>query len=72
MNDIRMFMIKQGLEAEMLGMRLTRKAPPCFSIIRDEFGIKVVKRNKRAAYLIFCERFGFEPKAEGLRAGESP
>jgi hypothetical protein len=56
---IRMTMIKHGLEEEMQGRRLTRKAPRCFIIIRDEFGIK---GEKRAAYEEFCNRFGFTPK----------
>lgn len=57
-------MIQLGLEAEMRGMRLTRKAPACFSIIAKEYGI-VVKRSangKRAAYEAFCQKIGAEPK----------
>lgn len=56
---IRMTMIKHGLEREMDGGRLTYKARRCFTIIREEFGIK---GNKRAAYEEYCNRFGFEPK----------
>ena len=62
----RIRMIRMGLEAEMIGMRLTAKAPKCFSIIAKEFGIKVPRgsgdEGKRAAYETFCKRFGFEPK----------
>ena len=36
----RMLTIRQGLKAEMVGMRLTRKAPSCLSIVKREFGIK--------------------------------
>jgi hypothetical protein len=64
--DLRIFMIKQGLEMEMIGMRLTAKAPPCFRIIATEFGIKVKRGSgdagKRAAYEAFCTRFGYEAK----------
>lgn len=60
--SIRMMTIRQGLEAEMRGMRLTRKAPRAFTIIRKEFGIKVKGGNKRAAYEEYCKRFGFTPK----------
>jgi len=36
----RLLTIRQGLRAEMVGMRLTRKAPSCLSIVKREFGIK--------------------------------
>lgn len=66
MQQIRLFMIKQGLEMEMIGMRLTAKAPACFTTIAKEFGIKVKRGSgdagKRAAYEAYCKRFGFEPK----------
>ena len=60
----RMAMIKRGLETEMLGFRLTAKAPPCFTIIRREFGIKTPRgpNGKREAYETFCKQFGFTPK----------
>ena len=63
----RLLTIKSGLELEMKGMRLTSKAPRCFSIIAREFGIKAKRSpdGKRAAYVAFCERFGFEPKPLG-------
>lgn len=59
---IRMTMIRRGLEAEMRGMRLTRKAPSTFTIISKEFGIKTKRGDKRGAYEEFCNRFGFTPK----------
>lgn len=67
MARFRLIMIKSGLEMEMIGMRLTRKAPRCFKIIADEFGIKAKRspEGKRAAYETFCAKFGFEPKARG-------
>jgi hypothetical protein len=62
--DFRFRMIKMGLEAEMRGMRLTSKAPACFTIIKREFGIKVPRgtNGKRLAYEAYCKQFGFEPK----------
>jgi len=39
-NGFRLLTIRQGLKAEMVGMRLTRKAPSCLSIVKKEFGIK--------------------------------
>jgi hypothetical protein len=36
----RLLTIRQGLKAEMVGMRLTRRAPSCLSIVKKEFGIK--------------------------------
>jgi hypothetical protein len=39
-NAYRLLTIRQGLKAEMVGMRLTRKAPSCLSIVKREFGIK--------------------------------
>lgn len=64
-NAMRMLTIKFGLECEMRGMRLTSKAPRCFKIIADEYGIKAKRTptGKRDAYEAFCKRFGFEPKA---------
>lgn len=61
---VRLIYIKHGLEAELKGFRLTRKAPACFSIIKKEFGIK--GRDKKKSYSEFCTKFGFEPKAELL------
>ena len=39
-NAYRLLTIRQGLKAEMVGMRLTAKAPSCLSIVKREFGIK--------------------------------
>ena len=36
----RLLTIRQGLKAEARGMRLTRKAPSCLSIVKREFGLK--------------------------------
>lgn len=59
-SEFRLQTIRRGLELELVGMRLTRKAPSCFSIIKKEFGIK--GRDKHKSYREFCEKFGFEPK----------
>ena len=39
-NVYRMLTLQQGLAMEMKGMRLTRKAPTCYSIIKKEYGLK--------------------------------
>ena len=39
-NVSRMLTLQQGLAMEMKGMRLTRKAPTCYSIIKREYGLK--------------------------------
>ena len=36
----RLLTIRAGLKAEAMGMRLTRKAPSCLSIVKREFGFK--------------------------------
>ena len=36
----RLLTIRRGLKAEAMGMRLTRKAPSCLSIVKREFGMK--------------------------------
>ena len=36
----RMNMLRIGLEAEIRGMRLTRKARTCYSLIKSEYGLK--------------------------------
>jgi hypothetical protein len=36
----RLLTIRQGLKAEARGMRLTRNAPSCLSIVKKEFGLK--------------------------------
>jgi len=36
----RMQTLARGLRRELRGMRLTRKAPTCYSIIKREYGLK--------------------------------
>ena len=36
----RLLTIRQGLKAEARGMRLTRNAPTCLSVVKREFGLK--------------------------------
>jgi hypothetical protein len=50
--------IKHGMEWEIRfpGSKLTSRAPSTFTIARQEFGIG--GRDKRAAYLRFCELTG--------------
>lgn len=39
-NIVRLQTLARGLRMEIMGMRLTRKAPTCYSIIKREFGLK--------------------------------
>lgn len=51
--------IALGLASEILfNMRMTRKAPPCNSIVAKEYGCKG-SRPKR--YMQFCEMTGIKP-----------
>lgn len=61
--NIRVITIKNGLEWEIRfpGGKLARNAPSCFTIIRNEFGIR--GRDKLARYQEFCKLFNLEPKS---------
>jgi squalene cyclase len=62
-NLLRLTMIKSGMEFESnTGMKLTGKAPSCFTIARKEYGFK---GSKKAIYEAFCAHFGFEAKELG-------
>jgi hypothetical protein len=65
--NARLITIKHGLEWEIrYGGKLTSKAPSCFTIIREEFGIR--GRDKVARYKEFCRMFGLETRKEILGA----
>ncbi len=68
-NLMRLLMIKSGMEFEAkTGMKLTAKAPSCFTIARKEYGFK---GSKPALYSAFCAHFGFDaielPAPKALR-----
>lgn len=46
-NKFRAAMLLKGLEVELRGMRLTSRAPSCYSIIKREYGLK---GNKQKVY----------------------
>jgi len=48
----RMRVLHRGLFFELRGMRLTRKAPSCYSIIKREFGLR---GDKQSVYEQFTE-----------------
>lgn len=61
-NLYRLTMIKSGMEFEAkTGMKLTAKAPSCFTIARKELGFK---GSKEKIYRSFCAHYGFEPKPD--------
>lgn len=56
----RILTIASGLHLELRhGMKLTGRAPSCFTIARKEFGLK---GNKEKIYQAFCEMHGLTPK----------
>ena len=66
MGLVRLAMIRSGikLEVRIPGMRLTRKAPKCSTILRQEFGL----RGKPAALL---DAFEIALATAGVLGGES-
>lgn len=63
-NLYRLLMIKSGMELETrTKMRLTRKAPSCFTIAKREHNLR---GNKLKVYRAFCERHAFEMPADVL------
>lgn len=39
-NFFRMVTLLHGMQAELKGIRLTSKAPSCFTLVRREYGLK--------------------------------
>lgn len=66
---MRTLTIKQGLEMEMNGMKLTAKAPSCYTIIREELGIR--GRDKLPRYFQYCHMVGMEPSRRVLERGNN-
>lgn len=51
--------IKRGMEMEHLyGMRITAKAPSCFTLAKQEYGLRGTRLK---VYTEFCARSGLEP-----------
>ena len=59
----RLIMIKSGMEFEIKtgGMRLTGRAPSCFTIAKRDHNLK---GNKEKIYRQFCAMHGFEMKTD--------
>ena len=58
-NALRAHTIRIGLESEVRGgLRLTGKAPSCYSIVKRELGFKGSKRKVYAQYLLWMEEQG--------------
>ena len=51
----RMLTIIQGMKLEMMGMRLTRKAPSAFRIAKDQYGLKGNKAQILAGMIALYE-----------------
>lgn len=54
----RLLTLRQGLKMEMIGLRLTSKAPTCYSIIKKEFGFKGNKAKVLQQLENFLEEIG--------------
>jgi hypothetical protein len=61
-NLYRMKTLRMGLQAEMNGMRLTRKARTCYSLIKSEYGLKGSKAKVLDQFIILL-------KAEEIKVG---
>ena len=48
----RMQTLARGLRMELRGMRLTRKVPTCYSIIKREYGLKGNKQRVLDQFLV--------------------
>lgn len=55
-NVFRLKTLLTGLRAEMRGMRLTAKAPSCFTIVKREHGLKGSKAKILAAFEEIVEK----------------
>ena len=56
----RLLTLRQGLKMEMIGLRLTSKAPTCYSIIKKEFGFKGNKAKVLQQLENFLEEIGLD------------
>jgi len=56
----RLLTLRQGLKMEMIGLRLTSKAPTCYSIIKKEFGFRGNKAKVLQQLENFLEEIGLD------------
>jgi hypothetical protein len=52
----RMITLASGLRMEIRGMRLTRKAPTCYSVIKSEWGLKGNRQKVLSQFLPLVEK----------------
>jgi len=68
-NALRAHTLRIGLESEIKHkMRLTSKAPTCYTIIKRELGFKGNKRKVYAQYVLWMEQKGLIEILPGDRA----
>jgi hypothetical protein len=68
-NALRAHTLRIGLESEIKhNMRLTNKAPTCYTIIKRELGFKGNKRKVYAQYVLWMEQKGLIEILPGDRA----
>jgi len=68
-NALRAHTIRIGLESEIRGgLRLTRNAPSCYSIVKRELGFKGNKVRVYAQYVLWMEKQGLLTMSDADRA----
>lgn len=68
-NALRAHTIRIGLESEIRGgLRLTRKAPSCYSIVKRELGFKGNRVRVYAQYILWMEQQGLLTMSDADRA----
>ena len=55
----RLLTLHKGLKMEMIGLRLTGKAPTCYSIVKKEYGFKGNKAKVLQQLEDFLEEIGY-------------
>jgi hypothetical protein len=56
----RLLTLHKGLKMEMIGLRLTGKAPTCYSIVKKEFGFKGNKAKVLQQLEDYLEEIGYD------------
>ena len=68
-NALRAHTIRIGLESEIRGgLRLTNKAPTCYTIVKRELGFKGNKVRVYAQYILWMEQQGLLTMSDSDRA----
>tara|TARA_R110000824_G_scaffold263951_1_gene452744 strand:+ start:352 stop:639 length:288 start_codon:yes stop_codon:yes gene_type:complete len=63
---VRLFYLRSGLRLELQGIRLTAKAPSCYSIVKSELGFKGNKQNVYNQLVEYILEYAHELYLAGL------